>query len=212
MRPIQDDRPSLAPLWRAALWMMGSILSFSAIAIASRMVKHRHDTFEILTYRSLIGVVLVVGIATATGQLHRIRARRLHAHVLRNAVHFSGQALWLYAILSIPLAQAVALEFTSPLWVVLAAPLFLGERLTLAKLAAALIGLAGVMIVAQPDFSHIEAGVLAGFSAALFFAAYVALTARRAAEAFGMDYADFARATTANFDRLFARARPGAAA
>lgn len=42
--------------------------------------------------------------------------------------------------------------------------------------------------------------------------AYVALTARRAAESFGLDYADFARATTANFDRLFARARPGAAA
>lgn len=178
MRPMPEDRPALAPLWRAALWMMGSILSFSAIAIASRMVKHRHDTFEILTYRSLIGVVLVVGIAAALGQLHRIRARRLHAHVLRNAVHFSGQALWLYAILTIPLAQAVALEFTSPLWVVLAAPLVLGERLTLAKMLAALIGFGGVLIVARPDFGHVEAGVMAGFAASLFFAATQILTKR----------------------------------
>ena len=42
--------------------------------------------------------------------------------------------------------------------------------------------------------------------------AYTAFTARRAAEAFGMDYADFARATSANFDRLFTRAARKAAA
>ncbi len=42
--------------------------------------------------------------------------------------------------------------------------------------------------------------------------AYTALTAQKGAETFGVSYEDFARATTANFDRLFRKAAPGAAA
>lgn len=184
--PLSPDLPgsaSAAPqLLRAAVWMAGAILSFSAMAIAGRMVKHRHDTFEILAYRSLLGVVIVVAVATALGQLHRIRARRLPAHAFRNTLHFTGQALWFYAIASIPLAQVIALEFTAPLWVVLMSPLFLAERLTAIRLVAALIGLAGVLAVARPDFGaglgHLQPGVLAAAAAALFFAATAIITKR----------------------------------
>lgn len=175
----QTQSTTPAPqLLRAALWMLGSIASFSAMAIAGRMVKDRHDTFEILAYRSLLGVVIVVAVTAAFGQMHRIRARRLHAHAFRNVVHFTGQSLWFYAIATIPLAQVIALEFTSPLWVVLLSPLFLGERLTATRLVAALIGLGGVMVVARPDFGHVEPGIAAAAAAALFFAATAIITKR----------------------------------
>jgi drug/metabolite transporter (DMT)-like permease len=175
--PLPDaDRASL--LFRAAVWMTGSIVSFSAMAIAGRMVTGRHDTFEILAYRSILGLVIVLATATALGQLHRIRARRLHAHAFRNAVHFTGQSLWFYAIATIPLAQVIALEFTSPLWVVLLSPLFLGERLTWVRVVAALIGLGGVMAVAQPDFARVDPGIAAAAGAAIFFAATAIITKR----------------------------------
>jgi drug/metabolite transporter (DMT)-like permease len=175
--PLADaDRAT--QLLRAAAWMTGSIVSFSAMAIAGRMVTDRHDTFEILAYRSILGLVIVVATATALGQLHRIRARRLHAHAFRNAVHFTGQSLWFYAIATIPLAQVIALEFTSPLWVVLLSPLFLGERLTGARVVASLIGLGGVMAVAQPDFARVDPGIAAAAAAAIFFAATAIITKR----------------------------------
>jgi drug/metabolite transporter (DMT)-like permease len=160
----------------AALWMTGAIAAFTAMAVATRQIKGVHDTFEILAFRSMIGWIILVTVAAALGQLGRIRTDRLGSHVLRNLFHFSGQSLWFYAITVIPLAQVFALEFTSPIWVILLAPLFLGERLTRAKLAAAAFGFSGALIVAHPDFSQVDPGVIAAAGAAIFFAATTLMT------------------------------------
>lgn len=160
----------------AALWMTGSIAAFSAMAIATRQINGAHDTFEILAYRSVVGFVLVVVGAALLGQLGRIRAQRLGGHAVRNVFHFTGQSLWFWAITMIPLAQVFALEFTSPIWVILLSPLVLGETLTRRKLVAAGLGFAGVWIVAQPDFTRIDPGVLAAIGAAFFFAATTLMT------------------------------------
>ena len=160
----------------AALWMTGAIASFTAMAVATRQIAGRHDTFEILAYRSVVGFVLVVAGAALLGQLGRIRAQRLGGHALRNICHFTGQSLWFWAITMIPLAQVFALEFTSPIWVILLSPLLLGERLTPRKLVACTLGFAGVWVVAQPDFTRIDLGVLAALGAAFFFAATTLMT------------------------------------
>ena len=155
----------------AAAWMTGAIAAFSAMAVAARQIKGVHDTFEILAYRSMIGWVIVVAVGLALRQLGRVRTDRLGSHVIRNLFHFTGQALWFWAITLIPLAQVFALEFTSPIWVIMLAPLFLGEVLTRRKLIAAALAFVGVLIVARPDFGEIEPGVLAAAGAAVFFAA-----------------------------------------
>lgn len=154
----------------AALWMTGAIAAFTAMAIATRQIKGMHDTFEILAYRSMIGWLIVVALAVVLGKRRDIRADRLPSHLIRNIFHFTGQSLWFWAITVIPLAQVFALEFTSPIWVILLSPLVLGERLTRRKLIAAALGFAGVLLVARPDFSAIEPGILAAAGAAFFFA------------------------------------------
>lgn len=155
----------------AGFWMIGSVISFSAVAIAGREVSDVHDTFEIMTWRSLVSLVILLVVIAALGRRREIRTERLGRHVLRNITHFAGQNLWFLALTMIPLAQVFALEFTSPIWVVLMAPLFLGERLTAAKIAAAGIGFTGTLIVAQPDFGTVDIGVLAAAGAAFCFAA-----------------------------------------
>ena len=160
----------------AALWMTGSIAAFSSMAVATRQINGAHDTFEILAYRSVVGVILVVAGAVLLGQLGRIRARRLGGHAIRNIFHFTGQSLWFWAITMIPLAQVFALEFTSPIWVILLSPLVLGESLTRRKLLACALGFSGVWIVAQPDFGALDLGVLAAIGAAFFFATTTLMT------------------------------------
>ncbi|MFN3970724.1 MAG: DMT family transporter [Gemmobacter sp.] len=160
----------------AALWMTGSIASFSAMAVAGRAVSGVHDTFEIMTWRSLLGFFVVVGVAFSLGRLREVRRDRLASHLLRNLFHFTGQNLWFWALTMIPLAQVFALEFTSPVWVILLAAVFLGERLTLAKMAAAALGFVGIWVVAQPDFAALEPGVLAAAASAVCFAATAILT------------------------------------
>lgn len=163
---------------RAALWMLGSVLSFSAMAVAGRSVAATHDTFELLMTRSAIGFALVLGFALATGRGHQITAQRLGGHGLRNLVHFAGQNLWFWALTQITLAQLFAIEFTSPLWVILLAPVFLGEKLTTLRLAAAGLGFLGVLIVARPDATALNFGLMAAAGAAISFASVSILTKR----------------------------------
>ena len=167
------DRPLAA-----ALWMGGSILSFTLMAIAGRAVAGVHDTFEIMTWRSALGFVLVVGVAGALGRVREVRRDRLGSHVIRNLFHFGGQNLWFWSLTMIPLAQVFALEFTSPIWVILLSPLVLRERLTRPRLIAAGMGFAGVLLVARPDFAHLNAGVAAAAGSAICFAATALMTKR----------------------------------
>lgn len=162
----------------AALWMLGAILSFSAMIIAGREVSLVHDSFEIMAVRSVIGLGLVLAVGAGLGRLGEVRTDRLGGHLIRNAVHFTGQNLWFIAIAAIPLAQVVAIEFTSPVWVILLAPLVIGERLTRVRLIAAGLGLAGTMIVSRPDISNLDPGVLAAAGSAVFFALTALLTKR----------------------------------
>ena len=103
---------------KAAAWMIGAIVSFTAMAIAGRALAGLHDTFEIMTARSLMGMIIVLGIARFAGTLHQINRSRLGLHWIRNICHFAGQNLWFFAVGvgTVPLAQVFALEFTTPIW------------------------------------------------------------------------------------------------
>lgn len=162
----------------AALWMVGAIVSFSAMAIAGREAGLSLDTFEIMTYRSLVGLVIVVAVLTATGRWRQVRRQRLGVHLLRNACHFTGQNLWFLAVTMVPLAQVFALEFTSPMWVIILSPLLLGEVLTRRRMLAVVLGFAGILIVARPSPETVNPYILAAAACAIFFALTTILTKR----------------------------------
>lgn len=162
----------------AAVWMTGSIFSFTAMAIAARSISDVHDTFEIMMWRSVVGLCLVLTVGGLLGRLVEIRRERLGQHLVRNVIHFTGQNLWFWALTMIPLAQVFALEFTSPIWVILLSPLVLGERLTRPRILAAVMGFIGILFVARPDFGTLDPGVLAAAASAICFAATNLLTKR----------------------------------
>ncbi|WP_291732790.1 DMT family transporter [Leisingera sp. F5] len=163
---------------KAALWMIGAIVSFSAMAIAGREAGLTLDTFEIMAYRSLVGVIIVVSLLTVTGSWHQISSARLSVHAVRNLFHFTGQNLWFLAVTLVPLAQVFALEFTSPLWVIILSPFLLGEALSRRRMLAAGIGFAGILIVARPSPETLNLGIMAAASCAIFFALTAILTKR----------------------------------
>ena len=94
--------------------MIGAMISFTLMAISGRALEAKLDTFEIMTYRSLFGIILVLVIARMAGTHTEIRRVRLGLHIVRNLFHFAGQNLWFYAILYIPLSQLFAFEFSTP--------------------------------------------------------------------------------------------------
>jgi drug/metabolite transporter (DMT)-like permease len=150
--------------------MLGAIFSFTAMAIAGRELSASFDTFEIMLYRSAIALVIVLVLIYTTGTYRQIGIGAWRTHLVRNVFHFTGQNLWFYAVTVIPLVKVFALEFTSPLWVILLSPFFLGERLTLIRVIAALMGFIGILIVACPNMGSLHPGILAAASCAIFFA------------------------------------------
>ncbi|MEM6939216.1 MAG: DMT family transporter [Pseudomonadota bacterium] len=163
---------------RAALWMIGAVGSFTAMALAGRALGSTYDTFEIMLYRSAIGLIIVLAVASWADTLREINTQAVPLHGLRNLVHFIGQNLWFYAVTAIPLAQVFALEFTTPLWVIVLSPLLLGERLTPVRGVGALLGFIGILIVARPGAVTLSAGTIAAASCAIFFALTFVFTKR----------------------------------
>lgn len=170
--------PQSPNILKASLWMTGAIASFTAMAIAGRAVSLELDTFEIMTFRSLVGVLIVLVVATSAGTMNQITRRHLGTHLIRNIGHFAGQNLWFYSLPLIPLAQVFALEFTAPLWVILLSPLILKERLTPIRALAALIGFVGILIVAHPSPDSLQLGQITAASAAIGFAITIMFTSK----------------------------------
>lgn len=160
---------------KAALWMLGAVVSFSSMAVAGREMASELDTFEIMMYRSFIGLAIVLVVGKYAGTLSEISRERFGLHLLRNVSHFAGQNLWFYAVALIPFAQLFAFEFSTPLWVAILAPIFLSEKLTKVRVLAALLGFIGILIVAQPGTITIGPGIIAAaFCAVGFAGAYIA--------------------------------------
>lgn len=155
----------------AAFWMLGSIASFTLMAVAGREMAGTLNTFEIMTYRSIIGLALVAGYGVYAGHLPGLKPRRLKMHLTRNLFHFAGQNLWFYSLALIPLAHVFAFEFTVPIWVALLAPLFLGEAMTRRRVFATLLGFLGILLVARPGLAPLGSGHFAVMMAAVCFAA-----------------------------------------
>lgn len=167
----ESSRPLLA-----AVWMTGAIISFSSMAVAGRALSGELDTFEMMMYRSFIGLAVVLVVGAGTGKLREVRFDRLPLHLLRNLAHFTGQNLWFYSLTLITLAQVFALEFTSPIWVMVLAVLLLGEKLTRTRLAAVALGFLGAILVARPGAGGDPLGLSLAAASAVCFAGSIVCT------------------------------------
>ncbi|MES2947733.1 MAG: DMT family transporter [Pseudomonadota bacterium] len=154
---------------RAFLWMSGALLSFCLMAIGARELAGGIGTFQILFCRSLIGLIIVTLVISRTGRKTLFQTHRLKLHMGRNVFHFLGQYGWFVGIGLLPLAQVFALEFTTPLWTLIAASLFLKEHLTLKKCLAIALGSVGVYLILNPGADIVGAASLYVIGAAIFY-------------------------------------------
>ncbi|MFN3743284.1 MAG: DMT family transporter [Hyphomicrobiaceae bacterium] len=161
----------------AAFWMAGTLAMISLLAVAGREAMRALPTMDMIFYRSWMSLPIVVLVALVTGQkLDVLTTRRPGMHAWRNAAHLAGQFTWFWAITQIPLAEVFALEFTTPLWVALLAPLILREHMTLPRLAAVVLGFIGALIVIRPAGMAISLGTASALACAVAYAfSYIAM-------------------------------------
>lgn len=157
------------PVMQASLWMAGALLSFMGLALGGRELAAELTTFQILFFRSVIGLA-VVGIVLWRSGWRQILTRRLGLHALRNVAHYAGQYGWFYGLAYIPLAQVFAIEFTAPIWTAVLATIFLNERMTRWRALAVALGMAGLLVILRPWGTTLHPAALIVLAAAVAFA------------------------------------------
>jgi len=163
----------------AALWMSGTLVSFMAMAIGGRQLSGQLTTFQILFFRSFVGL-LIIGFLLWRSNWQQIFTKHFKIHAVRNIAHFGGQFGWFYGIAFIPLAEVFALEFTVPVWTALLATVLLGERITRGRSTAIVFGIMGVIIILRPGLAVVNPASLAVLGGALGYALSHTLTRRLA--------------------------------
>ncbi len=156
---------------KAVLWMCGTLVSFSVMALSVRALARTMNTFEILAARGAFGVLVFIGLAALRPQLRRqIRLREIRLHAMRNGVSFASQVGWVHSLTVLPLATVTALEFTAPAWAAALAVLFLRERITPARVLTVVMGVIGVLIILRPGAVPLETGIFVMVAVAAGFA------------------------------------------
>jgi len=159
--------------------MSGTLVSFMAMAIGGRQLSGQLTTFQILFFRSIIGL-LIVSFWLWRSSWQQIFTRHFKIHALRNIAHFGGQFGWFYGIAFIPLAEVFALEFTVPVWTAVLATVLLGEQITRARVTAITFGVMGVILILRPGIAVVNPASLAVLGSALGYALSHTLTRRLA--------------------------------
>lgn len=156
--------------------MAGALVSFSATAVALRELSGSLALFDALAARSVSGVAIAFAIALVRGEVRALVPRRFGLHVTRNVVHFFGIFAWSLGVTLLPLGTVFALEFTTPAWVTLLAALVLRERLTVPRIGAVVLGVAGVAVILRPGVEILDPAALVVLGAALAFAVVTVTT------------------------------------
>lgn len=163
-------RKRASPAARAALWI---VLSCLCIATMGSIVKGLGDnlsSFQVSFFRAAFGLVLVLPLVLPRG-MQVFRAKRPILLVGRGIAGAVGMMAGFYAVVQMPLADATAITFTAPLFVVLLAGVFLGESVDRNRWLATLVGFLGVILLIQPDAGTIETAAVVALIGAMAIAA-----------------------------------------
>ncbi len=159
-------------------FVVGNLLTAIVDAFAKLMTRDTH-AFQI-TWGYFLTMAILVGGYVAVRRLPRAKfmdTERIGLHMARSALLVITISALFTGLAYIPLADAIAIMFSAPLFITILSIPVLGERVGVHRWSAVVIGLVGVIIIIQPNGS-MQWPVLMPLAAALSFAAFQILTRR----------------------------------
>jgi drug/metabolite transporter (DMT)-like permease len=155
-----------------SLWMLAAGLLFACMGVFVKFGSAHFSTAELVFYRSIIGLAAIYAITRH--QRLTLATPHWKMHLARSLSGFVALLLYFYAISALPLATAVTLNYTSPLFLALLTTLWLKERAHWPLVLAIILGFAGVLLLLRPTLNQAQffAGLLGLFSGILAGIAY----------------------------------------
>ena len=151
---------------RAALLMFCSTMFFGLMVIAIRLASETLHTFEIAFFRNFFGLVAALPLLLRHGP-DLLKTTQLPRYGVRCLIGVVSMMAGFWAIGHLPLAQAVALSYSTPIFVTIAAVIFLHEQVRARRWIAVGLGFVGVLIIVRPGSASFSAGTLVALVAAV---------------------------------------------
>jgi drug/metabolite transporter (DMT)-like permease len=169
---------------RGALWLLLSSVFFSIMALAAKLAGsdwYRGEvllgpalpSIEVTFFRSVSTLLATLPFILRTGR-RAIRSARPVLAVLRGCLGASGMLCNFHALIHLPLATAVAIQFARPLFLLALAALVLREWVSRRRAGVALVGFAGVLIIVRPG-AETDPAMLVALAGGLLLATSIIL-------------------------------------
>jgi len=149
--------------------MLLATILFAGSSALSKWLVATYPIGEMLFARaatSLVGASIVI--LPVTG-LAVFRTKRLRDHMMRGVSQSCAQTFLVIAFSLMPLASAVAINFSAPLFATVASIVFLKETVGLVRWGALIIGFLGVLLVTSPGVDTFQTGSLFALANAILF-------------------------------------------
>ena len=160
---------------RGGRLMAAGAIAFGLMAIALRLATAQVSAFEAAFFRSLFGLLFSLPLLAGPG-LALLRTRNFHLYIVRSGFGALAMLSSFWALAHLPLAQAVSIAYSTPLFVTVAAVLVLGEVVRLRRWSAVIAGFAGVLIILRPGAAHFSFDMLVALAgAALAAGSYISI-------------------------------------
>lgn len=170
----------LARTWRAGLWLVLASGLFVCMGLTAKILGQRLDSLQVSFARALFGFLLLAPLVLRDG-VRLFATPRWKMHVLRGVFGTMGMMSGFYAVTHLPLAEATALGFTRPLFMVVLAALVLHETVRARRWSATAIGFVGVLVMLRPGSGVVQFAALVALFGALC-AATVGILIKRLVE------------------------------
>ena len=170
--PARPPRIDKVPL--GILFMLGATVMFAASSALSKWQVETYPFTEVLVFRSGISLITCALLILPRTGLAVFRTQKLAQHAGRSVTQTVAQSCILIALGMMPLAGAMAINFSAPLFATLFAAFWLGEKVGLARGAALAIGFGGVLLVASPGADSFGVGALFAIANAVLYGSVTA--------------------------------------
>jgi drug/metabolite transporter (DMT)-like permease len=155
-----------------------SVICFSLVDVLAKWLGQDYPSVQIVFFRYFFGLLPVAVFVWRSGGLSSLRTRRLPLHMVRASLLFAALSLFFEALQRLPLADAVAVAFTAPLFVTALAGPMLGEAVDARRWGAVAFGFLGAILMVQPGGAAFRPDALLVLGSAFAFSILVTLTRR----------------------------------
>jgi len=160
----------------AVLMIVGAVATFSIMdATIKTMLPRLPVPFLVWARWTFQVVAMLIWLGPTMGR-GMVRTQRPRLQLLRGLLLISSSLCFFMALRSLPLAEATAINYTTPVLVILLAVLFLGERMTRPRIAFVVAGVVGMLLIVRPGADLFRGASLLVLCSASFYAVFQILT------------------------------------